>query len=70
METIFLAVILGIIAFSLYKIIKKNRKLPSNQYTPVNDIDNGLVRHYSNEISMSETKHEAPYDEKDHNEAK
>lgn len=59
METFFLAVILGVIAFSLYK-------LPSNEYTPVNDIDNGFVRHYPNEISMSETKHEASYEEKDH----
>ncbi|MGG4488179.1 hypothetical protein [Metabacillus idriensis] len=67
METIFLAVILGVIAFSFYKIIRKNRKLPSNEYTPVNDIDNGLVRDYSNEISMSGTKHEASYEEKDHN---
>ncbi|MDR0136765.1 hypothetical protein RFW18_03335 [Metabacillus idriensis] len=70
METIFLAVILGVIAFSLYKIIRKNRKLPSNEYTPVNDIDNGLVRHYPNEISMSETKHEASYEEKDNEKAK
>ncbi|MRX53061.1 hypothetical protein HMPREF3291_11375 [Bacillus sp. HMSC76G11] len=70
METIFLAVILGVIAFSLYKIIRKNRKLPSNEFTPVNDIDNGLVRHYSKEIPISETKHEAPYEEKNHNKTK
>jgi hypothetical protein len=63
MEIIFLAVILGVIAFSLYKIIRKNRNLPSNEFTPANDIDNSLVRNYSNEIPMSETKHEAPYEE-------
>ncbi|MGG4489862.1 hypothetical protein [Metabacillus idriensis] len=65
MEIIFLTVIIGVVAFSLYKIIRKNRKLPSNEYTPVNDIDNGLVRNYSNEIPMSDTKHEAPYEEND-----
>ncbi|MDQ0860745.1 hypothetical protein [Bacillus sp. V2I10] len=70
MEIIFLTVILGIIAFSLYKIIRKNRRIPSNEYTPANDIDNGLIRNYSKEIPISETKHEAPYEEKEHKKAK
>lgn len=70
MEIIFLAVILGFIPFSLYKIIRKNLKLPSNEYTPANDIDNGLVLTYSNETPMSETKQEAPYEEKEPKKAK
>lgn len=47
MQYFVLALINSVIIFTLFRMIKKNKSIPSNYYTPVNDINNGDVRNYS-----------------------
>ncbi|MGG4201758.1 hypothetical protein [Peribacillus frigoritolerans] len=49
MQYFVLALIIGVIIFSLFRMFKKKKTIPSNQYTPIDDINNGLVRNYSSE---------------------
>ncbi|CAH0316993.1 DUF3951 domain-containing protein [Peribacillus sp. Bi134] len=49
MQYFVLALIIGVIIFILFRMFKKNKTIPSNQYTPIDDINNGLVRNYSSE---------------------
>ena len=46
-------------------MFKKNKTIPSNQYTPIDDINNGLVRNYSSEPQEIESRKEIPYEEVD-----
>ncbi|MGD6793175.1 hypothetical protein [Metabacillus indicus] len=63
METVYLICVVAAVGFFLFNLLRKNRRLPNNEYTPMNDIDNGLVRNYHNEIPLSESKHEARYED-------
>ncbi|WP_336867317.1 hypothetical protein [Peribacillus frigoritolerans] len=65
MQYFVLALIIGVIIFTLFRMFKKNKKIPSNQYTPIDDINNGLVRKYSSEPQEIESRKEIPYEEVD-----
>ncbi|MET3696579.1 hypothetical protein SAMN05877753_103176 [Bacillus oleivorans] len=66
MQYFVFVLIIGVIAYSLIKMFKrKNNKLPSNQYTPLDDIDNGVTKDYSNEPLKVETRYEERYEEVD-----
>ncbi|MED3836475.1 FeoB-associated Cys-rich membrane protein [Peribacillus frigoritolerans] len=65
MQYFVLALIIGVIIFSLFRMFKKKKTIPSNQYTPIDDINNGLVRNYSSEPQEIELRKEIPYEEVD-----
>ncbi|GAB6255798.1 hypothetical protein [Peribacillus frigoritolerans] len=65
MQYFVLALIIGVIIFTLFRMFKKNKTIPSNQYTPIDDINNGLVRNYSSELQEIESRKEIPYEEVD-----
>ncbi|MED3785673.1 hypothetical protein P4576_00210 [Peribacillus frigoritolerans] len=65
MQYFVLALIIGVIIFTLFRMFKKNKTIPSNQYTPIDDINNGLVRSYSSEPQEIESRKEIPYEEVD-----
>ncbi|MGM0878335.1 MAG: hypothetical protein ACQEWV_27435 [Bacillota bacterium] len=65
MQYFVLALIIGVIIFSLFRMFKKNKSTPSNQYTPIDDINNGLVRNNSSDPQKIESRNEMPYEEVD-----
>ena len=56
MQYFVLALIIGVIIFTLFRMFKKNKTIPSNQYTPIDDINIGLVRNYSSEPQEIESE--------------
>jgi ribose/xylose/arabinose/galactoside ABC-type transport system permease subunit len=60
-----LTLIIVVIIFSLFRMFRKNRTLPNNNYTPIDDINNGLVRNNSSELQKIESKNEIPFEEVD-----
>lgn len=56
MQYLYVALILLVIGFTVYKILKNRGSYPSNRYTPMDDIDTGRVRDYSLEEKEKETE--------------
>ena len=67
MAYIFTLFILAVIAFTFYKVIK-NESLPSNRYTPDDDITFGRVIDLKQDIPIHDTKHHMEYEERPNNE--
>lgn len=65
MQYFVLALIIGVIIFSLFRMFRKNKATPSNQYTPIDDINNGFVRNNTIEPQKIESRNEIPYGEID-----
>lgn len=65
MQFFILAMIIGVITFSLFRMVRKNNSTPSNKYTPIDDIDNGLVRDNSRDPPTVESRNDISYEEVD-----
>ncbi|MBS4174396.1 OadG family protein [Bacillus sp. FJAT-49736] len=62
MGYVFLALIIIVIGFTLFKMIKK-KSLPSNQYTPYDDIMFGKKFEATQNETVQDTKHTPEYQE-------
>ncbi len=67
MVYIFTFFIIAVIGFIFYRVIK-NEELPSNRYTPDDDITFGRVIDYKQDIPIHDTKHHVEYEETPYNE--
>ncbi|WP_243387886.1 hypothetical protein [Bacillus kexueae] len=65
MQFIFLAVIVGSIVVILDKMLRKKMEVPSNHYTPFNDLERGEKTDSSTKMELNETKKDIPYEEVD-----
>lgn len=66
MSIIFAVIYLFLFLFVCYKMFKRKR-IPSNRYTPFDDLMNGTKTGVKREKSIQDTKHETEYEEKTSN---
>lgn len=66
MSIVFAVVYLLLFLFVCYKMFKTSR-VPSNRYTPFDDLMNGIKTDCKQEKRIQDTKHETEYEEKTHN---
>ncbi|SES10800.1 hypothetical protein [Psychrobacillus sp. OK032] len=63
MSIIFAVIYLILFLFVCYKMFTTKR-IPSNRYTPFDDLMNGTKTDIKQEKSIQDTKHETEYEEK------
>lgn len=67
MAFIFTLLTIAVIGFIFYRVIKNN-SLPSNRYTPDDDITFGRIIDLKQDIPIQDTKHHMEYEERPNNE--
>lgn len=63
MQYILLVIIIGVIILSILRMIRKKSYTPSNKYTPLDDINNGLMESNKSDPLSIESRSEIQYEE-------
>jgi hypothetical protein len=64
MAYVYTFLLISVLGFTIYRIIK-NKSLPSNRYTPYDDITMGKPIDINRNLQIQETKHVIEYEELD-----
>ncbi|MBM7602972.1 hypothetical protein JOC75_000942 [Metabacillus crassostreae] len=62
MQHILLVIIIGVIILSIFRMIRKKSYIPNNKYTPLDDINNGLMESNKSDPLSIESKSEIKYE--------
>lgn len=67
MRYILLIAVIGLLIYILFRMFKSRRDISGNNFTPIDDLDNGLIRKSSKEPHKIEVRSETSFEDRKEN---